>query len=682
MIRYLLAGIVLLGAVGPSSGQPRPKTNAAAAQVLLTFPGGYTVTREAFELSYAKSYGRPGTPQYRAQDHSARKYQAYLDSFYVPVTRRYLDALAQRLDTLGEYQREREELITPLTQRYALERAVEEPFLAQARQRREQEVRARHLMLSLPRDAAPADTLRAYNRLQAVRDSLLEPGTQGLEERFSAAARTLSADVGSGTNGGDLGYFSVFEMVGPFEQVAFTAPVGSISQPVRTRFGYHLVYVADRRARPELTTVAHLVSTDDRNNGADNARQRADSLYAALQQGADWATLVSRYSNDPRSAAQGGDLGTSRLLPEMEAFKRTAALGAYSQPLRSPVGWHILKLTGRISASQALNEEELRRRMAVDEQLVNARRKYLDGLFVKYGVTTDTAAARALTLALQAWPRRITTTGADSLPPQAQALRLATAQWGATTGRDFMQWCLGNNRALGGGADTDRQTLAWLRDLLQQQALIAEANQNPEFRALRDEIAQGLLIFRRLEQRVLRPATEDTAALRRYYESHLSDYRRPARARIYTFAGKDSATVARAVQAYDAAGNDEDRRLAALAQRPAGTELLENVMDYPSGSAPAGLPWAALGLNGTAPAGVQPNRQTQRYEAYRLLAWEQAPQQVNGQTRYSYTPPLGQIQAQVARDYQQLLEQGWNRELAQQYPVTINKRALQQLFKP
>lgn len=95
---------------------------------------------------------------------------------------------------------------------------VSEPF----------EVRASHLLVDTQEQA------------EQCRQEILEG------KSFAQVAKEVSK-CPSGSQGGDLGYFTRGRMVQPFDEAAFTLPVGELSQPLKTQFGWHLITVTDRR---------------------------------------------------------------------------------------------------------------------------------------------------------------------------------------------------------------------------------------------------------------------------------------------------------------------------------------------------------------------------------------------------------------------------------------------------
>ena len=96
----------------------------------------------------------------------------------------------------------------------------------------QQEVRARHILVESEDEA------------KAVLANVKKGGD------FAALAKEKSKDPGSATEGGDLGYFGKDQMVPEFAEVAFKLEKGQVSDPVKTKFGWHIIKVEDKRTKP------------------------------------------------------------------------------------------------------------------------------------------------------------------------------------------------------------------------------------------------------------------------------------------------------------------------------------------------------------------------------------------------------------------------------------------------
>jgi peptidyl-prolyl cis-trans isomerase C len=103
-------------------------------------------------------------------------------------------------------------------------------------------VRASHILISVPKGAD--DAAKAQARAKA--DDVLKEVKAGKD--FAALAKQHSADPGSAANGGDLGFFQQGQMVGPFNDAAFTLAPGATSDLVETEFGFHIIRVIEKKA--------------------------------------------------------------------------------------------------------------------------------------------------------------------------------------------------------------------------------------------------------------------------------------------------------------------------------------------------------------------------------------------------------------------------------------------------
>jgi peptidyl-prolyl cis-trans isomerase C len=102
-------------------------------------------------------------------------------------------------------------------------------------------VRASHILIAVPPNADAAARTQARFRAESV----LKEARAGKD--FAALAREHSEEPGSAANGGDLGFFQRGQMVGPFNDVAFSLPAGAVSDLVETQFGYHIIKVAEKQ---------------------------------------------------------------------------------------------------------------------------------------------------------------------------------------------------------------------------------------------------------------------------------------------------------------------------------------------------------------------------------------------------------------------------------------------------
>ena len=121
------------------------------------------------------------------------------------------------------------------------------------------QVKARHILIRakgsavpLKKDAKELTDEEALAKAKEIRQKLVDGAD------FATLAKAESDDAGSGANGGDLGTFGHGRMVPAFEEVAFKIPVGELSEPVKSQFGYHIIKVESRQektfveVRPEI----------------------------------------------------------------------------------------------------------------------------------------------------------------------------------------------------------------------------------------------------------------------------------------------------------------------------------------------------------------------------------------------------------------------------------------------
>jgi peptidyl-prolyl cis-trans isomerase SurA len=324
---FFYFGVVALLLSGCKSAQ-----SPASKEPVLETLGGKPVYTSEFEYVYNKNNGNAENAYSRAS------LQEYLD-LYTNFKLKVMDAESRGLDTTTAFRLELEGYKQQLAQPYLTEKSVTDKLIREAYDRMKKEVNASHILIGVAPDAEPNDTLEAYNRVMELRKRVLAG------EDFAKLAATFSEDPSARENNGQLGYFTALQMVYPFEDAAYTTPIGQLSNPIRTKFGYHLIKVNDVRAAQGEIKVSHIMvrATPDMPK-ADSvaAKKKIDEIYARVLRRENWDRLVSQFSEDVNSAQNGGELpwfGTGRMIPSFEeaALKLTKP-GEIAKPVHTPYG--------------------------------------------------------------------------------------------------------------------------------------------------------------------------------------------------------------------------------------------------------------------------------------------------------------------------------------------------------
>ncbi len=270
----------------------------------------------------------------------------YLE-LYITFKQKVADAKANRLDLqrsfITEYNHYKNQVLTNAI----IDSAFFNNELINAYNRYKSEVNASHILISVSADAPAMDTLRAYEKIMMIRDSIVGGND------FGTMAKGYSNDPSAKMNEGNLGYFGAFRMVFPFEKAAFETAKGDVSMPIRTRFGYHIIKVNDIRPTIGRIKASHILLLTNKGMSAQNAesvKKKIYSIYEELKAGADFATLAKRHSEDRGSSKSGGELpwfGSGRMVTEFENTVTSLKEGTFSEPFRTRYGWHIVKLTER-----------------------------------------------------------------------------------------------------------------------------------------------------------------------------------------------------------------------------------------------------------------------------------------------------------------------------------------------
>ncbi len=451
----------------------------------------------------------------------------YMDIF-VNFKLKVREAEELGLDTNSSFVSELEGYRKQLAKPYLKNNEFDSQMLIESYNRMQKDVKASHILISLDEEATNKDQKSAYDKALKIRKSILDG-----EISFSDAAKSYSDDKSAVSNGGNLGYFTVFMMVYDFETAAYETAIGDISMPIKTKYGYHLIQVKDKRNAVGHVKVAHIMFKTAQGSRLKEANDKITKTMELLQNGEEFADVAERFSEDRSTAVKGGVLprfGVGKMVPEFAnvAFSLNN-IGDISDPFLTDYGWHIIKLIEKTPiATFSEVESDLKRMIEKDsrgelsqkalyEKLHNSYRvvnrpeeyskfrkraafKVEDGNFSVFSVNYNTL----LTI--------------DNIPILVN---------------DFAEYILANQSP---GSGIDQMYIDFVNEKLLAYEDSRLDQKYPEYKALLKEYREGILLFDLTNKKVWKKAVEDTIGLESFFTSNQSSYMWPERvdATIYS----------------------------------------------------------------------------------------------------------------------------------------------------
>ncbi len=586
--------------------------------------------------------------QHKPEDFTEAKIDEYLNLF-INFKLKVTEAKALGLDTTAKFVKELQTYREDLKKPYRAEPDLLEKLTKETYERLTQEVRASHILISVTPEATPADTLIAYKKMTDIK-SRIQAG-----EDFEKLARELSEDPSAKYNGGDLGYFTAMQMVYPFEQAAYNTGVGSLSSIVRTRFGYHLLKVADRKPARGEVEISHILLRTSSPTDA-KAKNTAFEIFDQLKAGRNWDDLCKEFSEDANTKNSGGRLrafgvGALASVPEFDntafAMKKP---GDVSDPFQSSVGWHIIRLEKKIPLpSYAELEPSLKRKVARDERLQVSQKLMTTKRRKDFNWIEQTETKKELLAAIDS--SLIKGQWKNKLAADVNKKTLFTISAKPYLVSDFANYVLKNQRAteLNLSAYFDQLYFQFVDEKVNEAEEEKLMRENPDFKNLLNEYHEGILFFEIMEKEIWNKASADSVGQRQYYQAHVDKFKAGDRieARIFTATDKSVIEAFRKkVEAGDSIWSEDLKKFKSV-QPPRNYEKGESkVIDK--------ISWSA-GLHE-----VELDNNHYLVEVIRLVA--------------PGTKTFEEARASIITEYQTELEKSWLENLRKKYPVAINKK--------
>ena len=592
--------------------------------------------------------------------------EEYLD-LYINFRLKVNEAKALGMDTVKSFRDELSGYRKQLAAPYLADDAESEKIIREAYNHMQFDVRASHILIRLDKLASAADTLAAWNKIMLLRKRIVKGedfgkvAAEGSEDP-SAKDREAEGRKMKG-NRGDLGFFTAFDMVYPFEAAAFDAKLNEVTMPVRTDFGYHLIKVTAKTPSMGKIQLAHIILVFPPKASLDDSLKVSDSAnmaYKLLKGGSDFGDVAKKFSDDLSTSSKGGILpwfGVNRLLPDFTLnIQKLKEKGDYSEPFQTMYGWHIIKLVDRKPIGSFDEEkEEIKQRIPRSDRNADIQEAYVAKVKAKYGFTQNPAALAELTKTVTdsifeaSWKQELAagldknlfTIGTKTYTQADFAKQLATTQKRGQK-RDIT-------------AFVSQQYNAFADEAVNQYADSQLEAENPDFKALIGEYHDGILLFDLTDKKVWSKAVKDTIGLQQYYDQNKNNYMWDTRLDASVFDIKDLSIVKSLNKLLKKGASDEQILAKFNYDSIQKVTIIHSKFSKGDNALIDGVEWKP-GKSKIIPQGDTANAIV---VVHKVVAPE--------------PKLLSEIRGTITAEYQNYLEKAWIAELRAKYPVIVNR---------
>ena len=604
------------------------------------------------------------------KDESQKDLNQYLELF-VGYKLKINKAYKLGLQDGTAYQNELKSYRSQLSKNYTSDSKVTKELVEEGYKRFLKEINASHILFSVDENAAPEDTLRVYKQALEVRKRAISG------EDFGKLATEFSQDPSAKDNKGDLGYFTAFRMVYAFENGAYKTPKGSISNPVRTRFGYHLIKVNEVRQNRGDVIVAHIMimnpsATAENKDEEDKGKNTIQDIYKKLQQGEKFEDLAKQFSEDKSSSSKGGVLnrfGSGQLSSEEfenVAFNLTKE-NPVSEPFKSQYGWHIVKLIDKF-AVKTIDEmrSDLESKVSKDDRSRLITASMNEKLRKKYTIRRDdklyAVVSKLVTNEIYEgkWE-----TPADLKSYNKNLVTINTSK--SITAASFLNYIKDQQKSKITLKPISKLISKFYESYLDQElAQYYDDNlekEFPDFSAVMDEYRDGLLLFDLMEKEIWTKSKTDSLGLKSFYDKNLKNYQWKNRLDV-TILSSAKLDIIKKAQKYLNNDKSVDFIKEKLNIKDGAVNIMSKVGVFEEGN-------EALPKNLQFETGISEILKDGEYYFV---------------TKVNATLPAGpkeldQCRGKAINDYQQYLEENWVKDLKNEFKVEVNQTVFESIKK-
>jgi peptidyl-prolyl cis-trans isomerase SurA len=516
----LIAGLSAFFVAGCSPAEHDP---------IVASVGTQTIPLSEFERQYLKTIGTREAGAATSLD-DRQKFLDLLVKYRLKLAEAYRSGLDKKPEIISEMEGYKGNLAAT----YLTDREVVTPGIKTLYDRRQEEIRSSHILLTLGPDASPTDTALAYAKAMDLIGQIKKGRS------FEDVAVQASQDPSAKQNKGDLYYVTAGQLVSPFEDAIYAMKPGEITEkPVRTRFGYHIIKVVDRRPAPNEIRAGHIMirfsSQSPTPDDTAKAYARASAILDSLKQGIDFNQLAIRNSEDQGSASKGGDLGffgRRRWVQPFDEVAFTLQPGQVSGIVRTPWGYHIIKCF-ETRPKKSFDEARAELQTAYQQSRFSEdNTRYLAQLRSMMRVTKNDTLLASIIAVFDSTKSVRDTTWDRQVPSSMRKQTLVTVNGGPVS-VDSIFTLIATRPETQNTALTKKEFPGAVEKIADQLAFSARANQlakeRPEFGDLMSEYKEGVLLYQTEQDHIWNKIAMNDSLMLPYFESHRESFTFPDR---------------------------------------------------------------------------------------------------------------------------------------------------------
>ncbi len=446
---------------------------------------------------------------------------------------------------------------------YLMDKEVMEPIIRDLFEKKQEVISVSHILMRLEPDTAPADTMLAYEKLDAIRDSVVAGADFGIMAlRHSEDPSATISELAPGYKG-FLGKFSAGRLVKPFEDMAYQIAAGEVSPVFRTQYGYHILLVHERTPMLPDIRVSHIMTRAKYEDDPDSltSLDRILAVKARIDAGEPFEMVARSASDDINSASRDGDIGTlSHDAAGLDTAFANAAfalenVGDMSDVVESAFGYHLIKLTERFSLESYEDAiHDLRSTASRMPRVRRAEKKLADNLRNLHSVSVDTVLLLSM---VEGMPRDSVRTviARHAVEDSAGAVVIATFADSSYAVGQLASFISDSRSGLPNASTADEQMLRYADAFVDDAAISYAARQleetDAEYAAMIREFEDGLVLFRFMVDSVWTMAESDSVGLAAHYADRKNEYRFPDRRRILQLYSRNDSLLTDAIARLD-----------------------------------------------------------------------------------------------------------------------------------